>query len=125
MPRKRASANFLASIKTTAGCMDCGATTGRLDFDHRDKETKLFRVSQRRDYAIARVVDEVMKCDVRCAKCHTLKHWAEGEKEPPNGWKRPPCFCGATSKTRGMCSKHYNRWKRNGTPHMRYGKPAA
>ncbi len=125
MPRKRHSARFLDAIKATAGCIDCGTTTGRLDFDHRDKETKLFRISQRRDRLISKVIDEVMKCDVRCAKCHTLKHWAEGEKEPPNGRKRPPCFCGKPSTGRGMCRMHYTRWQRHGDPHLRYGKTAA
>jgi hypothetical protein len=124
MPRKRHSARFLDSIRVTAGCIDCGTTEGRLDFDHRDKETKLFRISQYRDRLISRVIDEVMECDVRCAKCHTLKHWNEGEKEPPSGWKRPPCFCGKPSTARGMCQKHYTRWQRHGTPHIRHGKPA-
>lgn len=116
--KKRASANFLNALKITAGCIDCGKTTGRLDLDHRDKATKLFRVSQRRDSSIAKITGEVMKCDVRCARCHTLKHWAEGEKQPPNGWKRPPCPCGQESWARGMCQMHYTRWKRHGDPNV-------
>jgi hypothetical protein len=116
--RRRASARFLKALKETAGCTDCGTTTGRLDLDHRDKTTKLFTVSHRIDRKIANIIDEVMKCDVRCASCHTLRHWMEGEKQPPNGRKRPPCPCGRPSVCRGMCRLHYTRWKRHGDPNF-------
>jgi len=40
--RKRAFAEKLHAIKQAAGCVDCGRTDIRLDFDHVDPTTKLF-----------------------------------------------------------------------------------
>jgi hypothetical protein len=120
MMGKKISAAWLDAYKRERGCIDCGTKEGRLDFDHRDKTTKLFRVSQWRDRHLWTILPEIAKCDVRCAPCHTKRHWAEGEKKPPNGTKRPPCECGKPSHARGMCLKHYTRWKRHGSPDVVY-----
>ena len=54
-------------------CMDCGeADPVVLEFDHRDPATKSMSVANmlRRSWSIARLSEEISKCDVRCANCH-------------------------------------------------------
>ena len=54
-------------------CIDCGEDDIRcLDFDHRDPSTKLANVSQLVATHVRwqRILEEIEKCDVRCANCH-------------------------------------------------------
>ena len=59
----------------THPCVDCGITDWRvLEFDHVRGEkymdiAKLMRVSSNID----KLMEEIAKCDVRCANCHRLK----------------------------------------------------
>jgi hypothetical protein len=64
---------ILNGLRRERGCVDCGATSGRLDFDHRDGETKLFNLAHPR-CSNARLMAEVAKCDVRCVACHARRH---------------------------------------------------
>jgi len=56
-------------------CVDCGETDPLvLDFDHREPSTKSNEVSRivyHRRWRI--VLEEIEKCDVRCANCHRRK----------------------------------------------------
>lgn len=56
-------------------CVDCGETNiAMLEFDHVDRMTKSMEVSimlGRRSWA--RILEEIGKCDVRCANCHRRK----------------------------------------------------
>jgi len=56
-------------------CVDCGeADPVVLDFDHRDRTTKVAEVAwfiRRGDVNALRL--EIAKCDVRCANCHRQK----------------------------------------------------
>jgi hypothetical protein len=63
----------LNEIKRAAGCIDCGTREGRLDFDHRPGEEKLFNVSRFLG-AWEKVEAEIAKCDVRCVSCHARRH---------------------------------------------------
>lgn len=72
---------YLANIKAK-GCVDCGTTAGRLDFDHRPGTDKRFNLSEaaRRTkvYPDDEFLSEVAKCEVRCADCHTkatVRRW--------------------------------------------------
>ena len=71
--RKR---RFLTAVKETCGCIDCGTREGRLDFDHRPGTIRLFNLAHPR-CSWARLLAELEKCDVRCASCHTRRHWRE------------------------------------------------
>jgi hypothetical protein len=54
-------------------CIDCGERDPIvLEFDHRDGTVKRFEIgsARRRSNALQAVIDEVSKCDVRCANCH-------------------------------------------------------
>lgn len=57
-------------------CVDCGEPDILvLEFDHRGDITKHANVSTmiNSTYSLARVQEEVAKCDVRCANCHKRK----------------------------------------------------
>jgi hypothetical protein len=66
---------FLAGYKAMVGCKDCGETDpSRLQFDHRNKATKRFKVGANVGYGWASILAEITKCDVRCGPCHTRRH---------------------------------------------------
>jgi hypothetical protein len=60
-------------------CIDCGETDVRvLQFDHIDPSLKSRDVSVMvRSCQWSRVLEEIEKCEVRCANCHRLKTLAE------------------------------------------------
>lgn len=55
-------------------CVDCGESYPPyvMDFDHRDPNEKVDKVStmRRRRMAFATIITEIEKCDVVCANCH-------------------------------------------------------
>jgi len=71
---------FLDGIKRERGCADCGTREGRLDFDHRPGTDKKFIPSARKRSPIRVLMEEIDKCDVRCASCHTKRHWATDKR---------------------------------------------
>lgn len=57
-------------------CVDCTMSDVRvLEFDHRDDSVKVASVAvlARSGYPLAKVQEEVKKCDVRCANCHRIR----------------------------------------------------
>lgn len=55
-------------------CVDCGNSDPRvLEFDHKDEFTKSHNVSEMFQYSWSRIMDEINKCDVRCANCHRIR----------------------------------------------------
>ena len=58
-------------------CADCGEVLlpHQMDFDHRNPEDKLFRLTEGRAMLMSRdrLLSEVSKCDVVCANCHRLR----------------------------------------------------
>ena len=60
----------------THPCVDCGTTDAvLLEFDH-VRGKKSFNIGQmtgRAGASLAKIQEEVKKCDVRCANCHTKK----------------------------------------------------
>ena len=71
--RKRAD---LKVIKEAQGCMICGYNEdgSRLHFHHRDKSTKLFSIGNCWTLGRQRIQEEIDKCDLLCASCHTTHH---------------------------------------------------
>jgi hypothetical protein len=71
-------------------CADCG-TADDLDFDHTDPAAKEFAVSVgiRDGYGRARLLPEIMKCELRCRPCHLAKTLASGENTG-GGWNKIP-----------------------------------
>jgi hypothetical protein len=58
-------------------CIDCGfSVVCALDFDHVRGEKK-FTIARMKEtsYSIARLQEEIDKCEVRCANCHRIRHY--------------------------------------------------
>ena|SRR5579859_6519889 len=71
-----------ACIKALGGvCVDCGAAQD-LDFDHKNPRDKVDRVARLWTAKKAVLWREVMKCELRCKKCHAARHAARGEPGP-------------------------------------------
>lgn len=65
-------------------CIDCGEQDlVVLEFDHKDKNMKKTEVSRiiKNTGSLKKLIEEISKCDVRCANCHRRKtakeynHW--------------------------------------------------
>lgn len=55
-------------------CVDCGQQDIEvLEFDHRDRSTKLGSVGDFCKISLNKVKEEITKCDIRCANCHVKK----------------------------------------------------
>lgn len=73
----------LAAYLAEHPCVDCGMSDVRvLDFDHRDPTTKRLCIAQMLTggWTWQAILDEIDKCDVRCANCHrvrtaTVENW--------------------------------------------------
>lgn len=86
--RYRRQMEQIREIKAQRGCQDCGEKDPIvLEFDHRDPSSKTRKKSVRTHNPIhpclnwERLLIEIAKCDVRCAKCHrrrTYKQYQEG-----------------------------------------------
>lgn len=63
-------------------CMDCGIQypTCAMDYDHRPDETKVLDICAlaRRQGNIAKLLNEMAKCDVVCSNCH---RWRTHERQ--------------------------------------------
>lgn len=75
--RKAEQRAVLDTFKREAGCIDCGKNEGRLEFDHQVKKEKSFSVPHGLGCSWDTLWAEVAKCDVRCSRCHRLRHAAE------------------------------------------------
>jgi hypothetical protein len=76
-------------------CVDCGNDDVRvLDLDHRDPATKRIAVGRLVGWADSweRVLEEISKCDVRCANCHRQRTAADF------GWARQAAWEAATAR---------------------------
>lgn len=67
-------------------CVDCGnSDTEVLQFDHRDRSDKVSEVSNLITGSTRRLMDEIEKCDIRCANCHVKRtrrqmgYWHNGD----------------------------------------------
>lgn len=73
--RKKERQELFNAIKLASGCVDCGYNENpiALDFDHRDSRHKRSDVSQMVNDSLTAALEEIAKCDVRCANCHRIK----------------------------------------------------
>lgn len=71
--------DYIDNYKRSHPCVDCGEDDIRvLQFDHRDPSEKLNTISKLSSCSsLATVIEEISKCDVRCANCHQRKHYKE------------------------------------------------
>lgn len=74
---RRAGREYVAEVKKTAVCHDCGNPYPPcvFHFDHvPGRGPKLFNVGNG-DYAVETVKAEIAKCDIVCANCHAIRTW--------------------------------------------------
>lgn len=66
---------LVREIKEERGCIDCGIKDWRvLDFDHvRGEKKDILAYIGHRRYSITTIMEEIDKCEVRCANCHRIK----------------------------------------------------
>jgi hypothetical protein len=66
---------YLIEYFATHPCVDCGeADPVVLEFDHLDPGAKSFNIGQSLPYrSWASVIDEIAKCEVVCANCHSRR----------------------------------------------------
>jgi len=72
--------DFVWEWKSTHPCVDCGEPDPVvLDFAHRDRKTKIDNISDmvRKGVSLAKIKDEISKCDCRCANCHRRRTFVE------------------------------------------------
>lgn len=76
---------MINEIKLKSGCVDCGFNSHpeALQFDHRDPKEKSFAIAKNLTSSWQRLLDEIAKCDVRCANCHVIRSVAEGHLGRP------------------------------------------
>jgi len=75
---------FIIAYLAVHPCVGCGDTDPLvLEFDHRDNKIKAVSQLARDGCSIQTIVNEIAKCEVRCANCHRRKTriqfgWLEG-----------------------------------------------
>lgn len=68
--------NYIRGYLLNNPCVDCGERDlAVLEFDHNGKLPKVKAVSSlvRASYPLEIIIEEIGKCDVRCANCHRRK----------------------------------------------------
>ena len=74
--RQAGTLEYLREIRQVP-CADCGGRfkAYQMDFDHRDRSAKSFRLTSGRAMLMARsrLLEEIGKCDVVCANCHRVR----------------------------------------------------
>jgi hypothetical protein len=66
------------AVKYLGGmCVDCEFIGHPVayDFDHRDPKKKEFKISGKYIYRWSELKKELDKCELRCARCHRIKHY--------------------------------------------------
>ena len=82
---KNIACEYIAKYLKGHPCVDCGEKDILvLEFDHKNRAIKSNEVSSiiRGFSSVEKVMEEVAKCDVRCANCHRRKTGREN-----NSWK--------------------------------------
>lgn len=78
--QKRKIYEWVDKHKSSQGCNVCGTTDKRcLQLHHKDSSTKKHSVATLigKGYIFKTVKEEVEKCEVLCANCHSIHHYEE------------------------------------------------
>lgn len=62
-------------LKMERPCYDCGGTFDPecMEWDHLPDKEKCFEIGRGPSYPLARVMDEIAKCQLVCCNCHSLR----------------------------------------------------
>ena len=106
---KRASEElkaFVDSLKR-GPCSDCGKRFNpwQMDFDHRDRETKVSHISRLWRFGRSKLLAELEKCDLVCANCHRDRTHFRNDYAPVAQRKErrstEPGLCEGSNPSRG------------------------
>ena len=68
------NAEYVREFLSWHPCVDCGFdVVPCLDFDHVGEKEFTISFAVAREFELARIVEEIKKCQVRCANCHRRK----------------------------------------------------
>ncbi len=89
-PPERSSYHWILSLKAGRPCADCGTAYApqAMQWDHRPGTLKLGTISgdlRGRDQQV--ILDEIAKCDLVCANCHSARTEARRDRHPHDGPK--------------------------------------
>ncbi len=94
--RRVESKAYLVEYLRAHPCVDCGVTDLRvLDFDHRPGSDKRKDVMAmvKEGFSIAKIHEEIAKCEVRCRNCHAIVTLERGGRnwrsDAMKGWEQP------------------------------------
>jgi chorismate-pyruvate lyase len=82
---RQKSLSYIGSFLRSHRCVDCGETDILvLEFDHKTRSDKYKEISRliKTRGSLKRLVEEMSKCEVRCANCHRRKSAKE-----ENSWR--------------------------------------
>ncbi len=87
--RRASCRRFLTAVKLTSGCVDCGYRDNpyALQFDHVRGPNNHKNNALAQTVNLARLVELLDICDVRCANCHAIRH--EGGYHGNTAWNAP------------------------------------
>jgi 5-methylcytosine-specific restriction endonuclease McrA len=98
-------------------CAQCGSIEG-LEIDHIDRSAKSVNVARILTHSRAKVAEELAKCQLLCADCHTLKSKSEryGKPETKHGsvwmYKKFGCRCDECVEASKSYYREYNAKRR-------------
>jgi hypothetical protein len=83
--KARKHQEYVAIYKQSQGCLDCGykAHPAALQLDH-VRGTKRAVVGHLYGKSLQTIINEIEKCEVRCANCHAIRHFEEKRLERDN-----------------------------------------
>lgn len=79
---KSEAIKYIGSYLLTHPCVDCGEKNILvLEFDHRDKHSKIGDINTiiTNGGSLRKIIEEISKCDIRCANCHRKKTALEND----------------------------------------------
>lgn len=73
--RPESTKDWIRRLKEASPCLDCGEMYPYyvMQFDHRPGEGKSFNVSDAKGYSRLSIENEIAKCDLVCANCHSIR----------------------------------------------------
>jgi hypothetical protein len=73
-PRMNKNKQLIWEYLLTHPCIDCGESDPIvLEFDHKGEIEKTHNISNMSSWSWNKILEEISKCDVRCANCHRRK----------------------------------------------------
>lgn len=76
--RQEIAREYIWRILSGNSCKDCGNENPIvLQFDHIDPKEKSYNVSEMLNNSLQMIQEEIDKCEIRCANCHTVKTFTQ------------------------------------------------